>query len=119
MAMLLISHDLALAAELCDRIAVLYAGRLCEVGPIDQIFTAPRHPYTDALLTSRPRLGMTGEIPEIPGAVANLMRPPTGCRFHPRCPLAMDICRREVPPMLAAVPGHRVACHAVNRGAPA
>ena len=111
MAMLLISHDLALAAELCDRIAVLYAGRLCEVGPIEQIFTAPRHPYTDALLTSRPRLGMTGEIPEIPGAVANLMRPPTGCRFHPRCPRATEDSKREQPVLAEIGPGHLIACH--------
>jgi peptide/nickel transport system ATP-binding protein len=111
MAMLLISHDLALAAELCDRIAVLYAGRLCEVGPIEQIFTAPRHPYTDALLTSRPRLGMTGEIPEIPGAVANLVQPPTGCRFHPRCPRATEDSRREQPALEEIGPGHLIACH--------
>jgi peptide/nickel transport system ATP-binding protein len=111
MAMLLISHDLALAAELCDRIAVLYAGRLCEVGPIEQIFTAPRHPYTDALLTSRPRLAMTGEIPEIPGAVANLVQPPSGCRFHPRCPRATEDSRREQPALEEIGPGHRIACH--------
>jgi oligopeptide/dipeptide ABC transporter ATP-binding protein len=111
MAMLLITHDLALAAELCDRIAVLYAGRLCEVGPIEQLFTAPRHPYTHALLSSRPRLGMTGEIPEIPGAVANLMQPPPGCRFHPRCPRATDDSRREQPTLEQIGPGHLIACH--------
>ncbi len=111
MAMLLITHDLALAAELCDRIAVLYAGRLCEVGPIDQLFTAPRHPYTEALLRSRPRLGMTGEIPEIPGAVANLMQPPSGCRFHPRCPRATDDSRREQPALAEIGSGHLIACH--------
>jgi peptide/nickel transport system ATP-binding protein len=111
MAMLLITHDLALAAELCDRVAVLYAGRLCEVAPLEQIFTAPRHPYTAALLTSRPRLAMTGEIPEIPGAVANVMRPPSGCRFHPRCPRATDDSKREQPALEEIGPGHVIACH--------
>jgi peptide/nickel transport system ATP-binding protein len=111
MAMLLITHDLALAAELCDRIAVLYAGRLCEVGPIEPIFTQPRHPYTAALLASRPRLGMTGEIPEIPGAVANLMQPPSGCRFHPRCPRATEESKRERPALEEIGPAHLIACH--------
>jgi oligopeptide/dipeptide ABC transporter ATP-binding protein len=111
MSMLLITHDLALAAELCDRIAVLYAGRLCEVGPIANVFMSPRHPYTHALLQSRPRLGMTGEIPEIPGAVANLMSPPSGCRFHPRCPNATNRSREEQPELVEMEPGQLVACH--------
>jgi oligopeptide/dipeptide ABC transporter ATP-binding protein len=111
MTMLLITHDLALAAELCDRIAVLYAGRLCEVGPIENVFASPRHPYTYALLQSRPRLGMTGEIPEIPGAVANLMEPPSGCRFHPRCPNATDASREKQPALVEMEPGQLVACH--------
>jgi peptide/nickel transport system ATP-binding protein len=111
MAILLITHDLALAAELCDRIAVLYAGRLCEVGPLENIFTSPRHPYTHALLQSRPRLGMTGEIPEIPGAVASLMQPPSGCRFHPRCPNATRRSQEEQPELVSMEPGQLVACH--------
>ena len=111
MAMLLITHDLALAVELCDRIAVLYAGRLCEVGPIEEIFMAPRHPYTVALLASRPRLAMTGEIPEIPGAVANMMQPPSGCRFHPRCPRATEESKREQPALEPIGSAHFVACH--------
>src|SRR2546423_198167 len=86
MAILLITHDLALCAELCDRLAVLYAGRLAEVGPLQHPVRTPRHPYTNAMLQSRPHIGMTGEIPTIPGTVADLMRPPSGCRFHPRCP---------------------------------
>ncbi len=111
MAILLITHDLALAAELCDRIAVLYAGRLAEVGSVEHIFTSPRHPYTKALLSSRPRLGMTGEIPEIPGSVADLMRPPSGCRFHPRCPNATEICSETHPPLEPMEPGQQVSCH--------
>jgi peptide/nickel transport system ATP-binding protein len=111
MAILLITHDLALAAELCDRIAVLYAGRLAEVGTVEHIFTSPRHPYTEALLSSRPRLGMTGEIPEIPGSVADLMRPPPGCRFHPRCPNASEVCTEIHPPLEPMEPGQHVSCH--------
>jgi peptide/nickel transport system ATP-binding protein len=111
MAILLITHDLALTAELCDRLAVLYAGRLAEVGPLEHLVRTPRHPYTNALLQSRPHLGMTGDIPAIPGTVADLMRPPSGCRFHPRCPNRLAVCS-EVQPALAPVfPGQRAACH--------
>jgi peptide/nickel transport system ATP-binding protein len=111
MAMLLITHDLALAAELCDRIAVLYAGRLAEVGALEHLFRSPRHPYTRALLDSRPRLGMAGDIPAIPGAVADLMRPPRGCRFHPRCPNATEVCAATHPPLESMAPGQLVSCH--------
>ncbi len=111
MAILLITHDLALAAQLCDRVAVLYAGRIAEVGPIRHLFRSPRHPYTDALLASRPRLGLQGDILTIPGNVANLMRPPGGCRFHPRCPNATEVCAQLQPPLEPMDPGQRVACH--------
>jgi oligopeptide/dipeptide ABC transporter ATP-binding protein len=111
MAILLITHDLALTADLCDRLAVLYAGRLAEVGPLENLVRTPRHPYTNALLQSRPHLGMTGDIPAIPGTVADLMRPPSGCRFHPRCPNRLAVCS-EVQPVLATVPpGQQAACH--------
>jgi oligopeptide/dipeptide ABC transporter ATP-binding protein len=111
MAIVLITHDLALAAQICDRIAVLYAGRIAEVGPIANIFRSPRHPYTSALLASRPRLGLKGDIATIAGNVANLMNPPGGCRFHPRCTNALEVCSREQPPLEPIDPGQRVACH--------
>jgi oligopeptide/dipeptide ABC transporter ATP-binding protein len=111
MAILLITHDLALAAELCDRIAVLYAGRVAEVGPVGNLLRSPRHPYTSLLLESRPRLGMTGPIPSIPGAVADLANPPGGCRFHPRCPNAVEVCSERHPPLERMEPGQQVACH--------
>jgi peptide/nickel transport system ATP-binding protein len=111
MSILLISHDLALAAELCDRVAVLYAGRIAEVGRTEHLFRSPRHPYTRALIASRPRLGMTGDIPTIPGNVANLRHPPSGCRFHPRCPNALELCSREQPVLSAMAPGQLAACH--------
>src|SRR6202171_1914265 len=84
MAIILITHDLALAAQICDRIAVLYAGRIAEVGPIANIFNSPRHPYTSALLASRPRLGLKGDIATIAGNVPNLMTPPSRRRLQPR-----------------------------------
>jgi peptide/nickel transport system ATP-binding protein len=111
MAILLITHDLALAAEICDRVVVMYAGRLAEVGPVEHVFSSPRHPYTSALLQSRPHVGMTGDIPAIPGTVADLMRPPSGCRFHPRCPNAKEICAQRQPDLTNMVPGQRAACH--------
>jgi oligopeptide/dipeptide ABC transporter ATP-binding protein len=111
MAILLITHDLVLAAELCDRIAILYAGRVAEVGPVEDIFGCPRHPYAAALLESRPRLGMSGDIPAIPGQVADLSRPPSGCRFHPRCPNAQAVCKESQPPLQPMVPHQLVACH--------
>jgi oligopeptide/dipeptide ABC transporter ATP-binding protein len=111
MAILLITHDLALCAELCDRLAVLYAGRLAEVGPLEHLVRTPRHPYTNALLQSRPHVGMTGDIPTIPGTVADLLRPPPGCRFHPRCPNRLALCSERQPDLVTMPPGQQAACH--------
>jgi oligopeptide/dipeptide ABC transporter ATP-binding protein len=111
MAILLITHDLALCAELCDRLAVLYAGRLAEVGPLESLVRTPRHPYTSALLRSRPHVGMTGDIPTIPGSVADLIRPPSGCRFHPRCPNRVAVCAERQPELTSMGPTQRAACH--------
>jgi oligopeptide/dipeptide ABC transporter ATP-binding protein len=111
MSILLITHDLALCAELCDRLAVLYAGRLAEVGPLEPLVRTPRHPYTSALLRSRPHVGMTGDIPTIPGSVADLLRPPSGCRFHPRCPNRVAVCAERQPELTTMGPTQRVACH--------
>jgi oligopeptide/dipeptide ABC transporter ATP-binding protein len=111
MAILLITHDLGLTAELCDRLVVLYAGRIAEVGRLENLVRSPRHPYTKALLQSRPHVGMTGDIPTIPGNVADMMRPPSGCRFHPRCPNALTVCSERQPPLAQMPPGQRAACH--------
>ena len=97
--LLFVTHDLAVHANLCDRLGVMYAGRLVEEGPTAELLRAPRHPYTAHLVASLPRIGDTTPKTSLPGAPPNLADPPAGCRFHPRCPLAMEICRQEVPAM--------------------
>jgi len=109
---LLITHNIALVAELADRIAVMYAGRMAEIGDIYDVFDYPMHPYTEGLLRSVPsiRLDDQEELYKMPGEPPNLTHPPSGCRFHPRCPSAMPICR-ERPPILADTgDGHLVNC---------
>jgi peptide/nickel transport system ATP-binding protein len=114
-----VTHDMAVHANLCDRLGIMYAGRLVEEGPTATVFRTPKHPYTTHLIASLPRLGDVAPKQGLAGAPPNLADPPTGCRFHPRCPLAMDICRRETPPMTWLGPGHRAACFAAApEGAP-
>ncbi|NPA96723.1 MAG: ABC transporter ATP-binding protein [Crenarchaeota archaeon] len=110
MSMILISHDLALIAEIADRVAVMYAGKIAEQGPSDIIYQNPQHPYTQLLLRSIPKLKGAKELVWIPGQPPDLRTPPPGCRFHPRCPYAMDVCRRDEPPMIEIEPDHYVAC---------
>jgi peptide/nickel transport system ATP-binding protein len=111
-AILLITHDLAVIAEVADDVCVMYAGRIIEQGPVREIFRRPLHPYSQGLLASIPRLDQPSkELASIPGSVPNLITPPSGCRFHPRCPYAMPICKVEVPPMTNEGPGHTVACY--------
>lgn len=106
---LYITHDMGVIAEMCDRVAVMYAGSICEVGEVIEIFKNPLHPYTKALLESIPRPGI--EFKSIEGTVPNLIEPPSGCRFHPRCPMAMEICRKGKPPILEVKKDHFVSCH--------
>ncbi|HEV3310562.1 MAG TPA: ABC transporter ATP-binding protein [Chloroflexota bacterium] len=108
---ILITHNLGVIAELCDRVVVMYAGRMVEEADVTTVFASPRHPYTVGLNGARPRGEVGTDLVSIPGSVPDLRSPPTGCRFHPRCPLARDICR-EVEPQLEQIGnGHRVACH--------
>jgi peptide/nickel transport system ATP-binding protein len=101
-AILFISHDLGVIAETADEIGVMYAGRIVEYGPVDEVFRSPRHPYTKMLLAAAPRKYKSeGALRSIPGNVPNLSRPPSGCRFHPRCPLAQPVCSGTAPPLLA------------------
>ena len=117
-ALLLITHDLGVAAENCDRIIVMYAGRIVENGPVRQIFRSPAHPYTDKLLRALPALGKT-RLESIPGVVPDLIAPPPGCRFSNRCDRASEQCRRDRPPLLKAGTGHMVACYHPVSGATA
>jgi peptide/nickel transport system ATP-binding protein len=113
-----ITHDLAVVAELADRVAVMYAGRLVEVGELDEIFYGTgRHPYVAALLSAIPSVtGDASAIRPIAGQVPNLAELPPGCRFEPRCPLARPVCHQVDPPLLSDEGGHAVACHVVNEG---
>jgi peptide/nickel transport system ATP-binding protein len=111
MAILLITHDLTIAAALCDRVAVLYAGRLVEEDLTARLLSNPQHPYTAALLRSRPRAGMQGEIPTIPGEVPSFDEPPSGCRFHPRCSFCTEECTSRGPSLTMDEDQRAVACH--------
>ncbi|MFW6091634.1 MAG: ABC transporter ATP-binding protein [Actinomycetota bacterium] len=107
-ALLFITHNLGIIAEACDRVAVMYAGRIVELGPVEEVFAHPQHPYTRALLRSTISLSTTG-LHYIPGAPPDLVDPPPGCRFHPRCPEAMQVCRDQFPiPAMAGA--QRVEC---------
>jgi peptide/nickel transport system ATP-binding protein len=114
--LLLVTHDLGVHAYVTDRLAIMYAGRLVEEARTPELFTAPQHPYTRHLIASLPRIGDDVPRAGLAGAPPNLAAPPSGCRFHPRCPLAGDRCRRETPAMIAYAPDHRVACFAVSGG---
>ncbi|KUK81300.1 peptide ABC transporter ATPase [Mesotoga sp. Brook.08.YT.4.2.5.1] len=108
-----ITHDLATEAEVSDRIAVMYAGKIVEIGTNQQIYgeQGPCHPYTRNLLAATPRLhAKVSELSFIPGAPPDLLEPPSGCRFHPRCTLAMDKCKEEEPPLIEIEEEHMVAC---------
>ncbi len=105
-----ITHDMALAAEISDRIAVMYAGRIVEVADTETIFENPLHPYTQGLLKSIPKLGYKGELFSMKGEIPPLINPPPGCRFHPRCPKRFDPCDKEVPKLKEVERGHKVAC---------
>ncbi len=107
---ILITHDLGVAASLCRRIAVMYAGQIIETGPVRSIYRKPSHPYTQALLEAIPRLGSRRKrLAAIPGQPPSLINPPTGCRFAARCPYRMDKCA-EPPPLVEVAEGHTAAC---------
>ena len=110
---LFITHDLATAKYICDRISILYLGRMAEVGALEEVYSHPLHPYTQALLAAvpvpHPRERRTQPMPE--GEIPNPINPPPGCRFHPRCPIGREICSREEPELRELRPEHFVACH--------
>jgi len=118
MAILLITHDLGIVAETADEVAIMYAGKLVEQAPVAELFENPRHPYTLGLFKSLPRLDEPrGRLRTIEGRVPAATHFPPGCRFHPRCDYAMDVCREHVPSLAIGAPGHGVACWLHDRDA--
>jgi peptide/nickel transport system ATP-binding protein len=114
MAIMLITHAMGVVAETAQRVVVMYAGKVIEEAPVDQLFANPRHPYTQGLIRSIPRIDTAAthktRLEAIPGTVPSLLNPPPGCRFAPRCRYAMAKCREAVPPLTDIGGGHRVAC---------
>ncbi|GHA00273.1 ABC transporter ATP-binding protein [Streptomyces subrutilus] len=111
MGLILITHDLGVVADVADKIAVMYAGRIVEAAPVHEIYRAPAHPYTRGLLDSIPRLDQKGqELYAIKGLPPNLLAIPPGCAFNPRCPMARAVCRAEVPPLAPVAPERSSAC---------
>ncbi|MEK6721456.1 MAG: ABC transporter ATP-binding protein [Chloroflexota bacterium] len=117
LSLILITHDLSVIAETCDRVMVMYAGRVAEEGPVGEVFARPKHPYTQKLLAAFPNIHADRRTLEvIPGSPPDLRDPPPGCRFAPRCQFAMDVCRTDVPPEVTFGDGVRVACHLYPQG---
>jgi oligopeptide/dipeptide ABC transporter ATP-binding protein len=109
--LVLVSHDLSVVRQVADRVAVMYLGRIVEIGETEVVWANPRHPYTEALVAAIPRADGAGVLPaDLPGDVPDPARPPAGCRFHPRCPIAADSCR-ELDQRLKPVAGREIACH--------
>ena len=115
---ILIGHDMGLMVQFVNRMIVMYAGKIAEMGAIRELFTQPLHPYTQLLISSLPRLESKGELQGIPGIAPSLLNPPSGCVFHPRCPHAMDICSQQAPSLVAMNGEQRVSCHLYNEGEP-
>jgi peptide/nickel transport system ATP-binding protein len=113
---LLVTHDMAVHANVADRVMIMYAGRIAEEAPTETIFNAPLHPYTQHLINSLPMIGEKSAKASLKGSPPNLADPPSGCRFHPRCPYVMDECRTVVPELITVKERHRVACHLVKEG---
>jgi peptide/nickel transport system ATP-binding protein len=114
MAIMLITHAMGVVAETCQRVTVMYAGKVVEEAPVEALFADPRHPYTQGLIRSIPRIDRAvsrqARLESIQGTVPSMLNPPAGCRFAARCKYAMDICTQGIPPLKEVAPGHRVAC---------
>jgi peptide/nickel transport system ATP-binding protein len=110
-AVLLITHDMGIVAEFCDKVLVMYAGNSVEYAPVKELFNDPLFPYTKGLLKAVPRVGRIDELEAIKGSVPDLVDPPEGCRFHERCPYMMEVCQTEMPVLKEVKENHYVACH--------
>ena len=116
-AIIIITHDLGVVAQVCDRVAVMYAGNIVELASVDEMFRDPLHPYTKGLFAAIPKLrgDAKGDLESIKGSVPDLIYPPTGCRFHPRCPMALEMCSSVKPQPVEVSPEHVVWCHLYDR----
>jgi peptide/nickel transport system ATP-binding protein len=116
LALLMITHDLSLVAEVCEKLAVMYAGNMAEYGNVLNLFKKPLHPYTQDLIGAFPNIHSAKRLMiSIPGSPPDLLSPPSGCRFHPRCKYAMDVCKKERPELKKVAENHYVACHLATR----
>jgi peptide/nickel transport system ATP-binding protein len=116
LSMILITHDLSIIAETCEKAAIMYAGKIVERGSIQDIFYNPLHPYTIGLISAFPNIKAAKiRVKSIPGTPPDLLNPPQGCRFHPRCQYTMDICKKKDPRLIEVEKGHYVACHLTKR----
>jgi peptide/nickel transport system ATP-binding protein len=111
LALVLVTHDLPIVAQTCDRVAVMYGGRIVETGPMDTLFHEPRHPYTRRLFAATPDVSVSGAVRSIPGAPPRIDEDPPGCAFAPRCDCRIDVCTEARPRLLPAGPRHEAACH--------
>lgn len=111
---ILVTHDMGVHANVADRIGIMYAGKMVEEAPTETIFSEPLHPYTQYLISSLPKFGDKSRRESVPGSPPSLSELPKGCAFHPRCPLAMEICKEQTPYYHAIKPGHKVACWLVE-----
>jgi peptide/nickel transport system ATP-binding protein len=117
LSVLIITHNLGVVAQTCQKVAVMYAGRVIETAPVRELFRHPQHPYTQGLLKAVPTTNVRrGELEGIPGTIPNLTQPPEGCRFHPRCPHVMDACKHVVPPGYRIGAEHSAYCHLYAEG---
>jgi len=115
LSMMMITHDISLIAETCDKVAIMYAGKIVERGTVREVFKKPLHPYTQGLLGAFPELkAQRMKLTSIPGSPPDLLSPPQGCRFHPRCKYTMDICKSEEPETISVGHDHYVACHMIR-----
>jgi len=114
--LILITHNLAIIKDICDRVVIMYAGKIVEWGDVHQVMYLPMHPYTKGLLDAIPRLNNQDKrLRYIPGNIPSAIDPPSGCRFSPRCMVAVPICFEQEPPMCEKVPGHFVACYVIRK----